>query len=139
MGRPRSTPNTGALLNTILRRLAVVERRSRDVLAPVALASAHTNSSGSYVNAHAALVNPVGATITWWVEVNVTGGSAQIQLVDDEGNAGPATTTASDGLYRVNLPVPDGWDVGEDRVVFLRTRVTTASSVQVLPLRALVA
>jgi len=141
MGRPRPAPSTATVIDAILRRLAVVERRSRDVLTPAQLGAAVTNTSTSMLSTHTVLVNPVGPTITWWVKVTLSGGAtaADLQLIDSDGNVSPVTTATSAGVWPVTLPVADDWPIGTDRLVDLRNRVVPSGTISVLPVRAIVA
>jgi hypothetical protein len=141
MGRPRPTPSSAAIIDAILRRLAVVERRSRDVLTPAQIGAAVTNTSTTFLSTHTALANPVGPNITWWVKITLTGGatSAELRLTDSVGNLSPVVTATAAGVYAVTLPVADDWAVGVDRLVDIQSRVLPSGTVTVLPVRALVA
>jgi hypothetical protein len=130
-----------AVIDGILRRLAVVERRSRDVLTPAQIGAAVTNTSTSFIATHTALVNPVGPNVTWWVRVTLSGGatSAELRLADDSGNLSPVVAATAAGVWEVTLPVADGWEVGTDRLVDLQSRVQPSGTISVLPVRAIVA
>ena len=141
MGRPRPKPSLPDTVAALARRLAVVERRSRDVLTPVQIGAAVSNTSTSMLSTHRTLVNPVGPNITWWVQVTLAGGatSADLQLSDGTGNFSPIVSATAAGVWAVSLAVADDWDLGTDRLVDLRSRVTPSGTITVLPVRAIVA
>jgi hypothetical protein len=141
MGKPKPAPTLEIVVSGILRRLGVLERRSRDVLTPVSFAGAVTVTSTTFIATHTCYVNPVGPQVTWWVRVTLSGGatSAELQLQDLVGHIGPLTTVTATGVAKVVFPAPDDWTVGTDRQIELNTRVLPAGTLAVMPLRAIVA
>jgi hypothetical protein len=136
--RPRHKPGAIQSLRELQGRVAVVERGTRHLLVPTAVANAATINQTAAQSPFVVLVNPVGTQITWWVLVTPTVGTVtSLQLRTAAGLSGPVAVADSTApsIVQVIVTIQGGWDPGDLQLVYLDAWIDT-NSATVLPVRA---
>lgn len=137
MTRARPAPSLQTTLRGIFTRLIALERARRDTISPISTAAATINQTAAQTP-FMALVNPTGASMTWWIQVTPTvGTNTSLQLRSDGGTVG-AVVIAPNGttsIVGVSLTCPPDWKAGTQVMIYLDAWIDV-NSATVVPVSA---
>lgn len=131
-------PDLVRILRDIARRVAILERADTKGISPISATAATVNSTSAQTP-YMALINPTGASMTWWVQVTpVSGTTTSLQLRASDGAVGDIVTAPTSGtnIVSVTLAVPPSWQPGVLIMVYLDAWIS-ANSATVVPVRAM--
>ena len=137
MTRPRHTPSLADTVRFLTQRVRNLERSGRDVINPISTAGATVNQTAAQTP-FMALVNPLGASMTWWVLVTpVAGTTTSLQLRAADGATGPIiqAPTSGSSIMGVSLTCPPSWQAGTQIMIYLDAWIS-ANSATVVPVSA---
>lgn len=137
MTRPRPTPSIATIVQKLAGRVAFLERSGRDVIRPISTAATTINQTAPQTP-FLALVNPLGASMTWWVYVTPTAGTTtSLQLRGEDGAVGDVVTAPSGApsTVGVSLTCPPDWQPGQQKMIFLDAWINV-NSATVVPVSA---